>query len=1216
MTTTKTATTPIASKSGLFYELQYDTSSSLQPTLIGGKLLDHRLERSRIASVPTGERSFHVLYYLLAGTGPSEKAHLGLESHGLEHMAAGTRASIGSSQKRWRYLGHPTQLKVGINDVEGFQHFKTALRKLEFAKHDVAEICQMLATILHIGQLEFETSKSTTPAGDESGGYGAEGGEDITTVKNRETLEIVAAFLGVSTEDLQTSLGYKTKILHRERVTVMLDPRGARENADELARTLYSLLVAHVMEGINSRMCAAEEAVGNTISIVDFPGFAVNSATGSSLDQLLSNAAQESLYHFTLQSFFEKKADLFESEEIDVPPTSYFDNSDALKGLLKPGNGLLSILDDQMRRGRTDDQFLDSCRKRFDNKNPAIEVSAASATLPGSNFPTRNAHQAFTVRHFAGEVEYAVDGLLEENSEIVSNDLMNLVESTRNPFVRSLFKQDALQATYHKNDRSAIVQATLSSKPMRQPSMAQRRNGRGGGSGGNRKAAAAHSDEDLSDSGSRKPTGSRTRGGKKDLTATQGAAAEFLTSLDNIIKSISSPDTNPYFMFCVKPNDRRIANQFDSKCVRAQLQTLGIAEMSQRLRNVDFSVFLPFSEFLGLSDNENLFVGSDREKVETILDDKRWPTNEARIGSTGVLLSERCWSTMARIGNPAIPSRGFNATDGAYDGDRLGANESKTNLLLPPSPNRYDKSGTYLDTKEIDTRSDAGASAFNSGDMFRDEETREQMVEKGNDKKLVEVDDVVTSGSRKRWLFIVWLLTFWCPDILIRLIGRIPRKDVRMAWREKLAINLLIWGMCGFVVFFIVFLPQLICPTQHIYSSGELSDYNGQDGNDAYVSMRGVVFDLGKFNTIHYPKFISDKDLLNYAGKDATNLFPIQVSAVCKGKDGSINDRVSADYQGTNYTGQTTITSGTDLNRQYHDFRWGRTYYQPTWLTGQMLLLEKNYFKGRVAWPAKYIQKQVDDESRTMGYINNRVYDLTNYLSGAAPLLCPQNDQNCTTTDSSIDTQYMDLSVVNLFQSYNGQDLSQRWQSLDIDSGLKSDMQVCLDNLFFVGYVDTRDSTQCLFARYLLLAVSILLVSVIGFKFLAALQFGKKNIPENLDKFVICTVPAYTEDEESLRRAIDSAARMRYDDKRKLLVIICDGMIIGQGNDRPTPRIVLDILGVPEAVDPDPLSFESLGEGMKQHNMGKVYSGLYEVQGHIVPFLVLVKIGKPSEVSR
>ena len=177
-------------------------------------------------------------------------------------------------------------------------------------------------------------------------------------------------------------------------------------------------------------------------------------------------------------------------------------------------------------------------------------------------------------------------------------------------------------------------------------------------------------------------------------------------------------------------------------------------------------------------------------------------------------------------------------------------------------------------------------------------------------------------------------------------------------------------------------------------------------------------------------------------------------------------------------------------------------------------------------------------------------------------------------------------------------------------------MQVCMDNLFYVGNLDTRNSPQCLFATYILLAISILLVSVICIKFLAALQFGGKNMPENLDKFIIATVPAYTEDEESLRRAIDSAARMRYDDKRKLLFIICDGMIIGQGNDRPTPRIVLDILGVSENIDPEPLSFESLGEGQKQHNMAKVYSGLYEVQGHIVPFIVVSKVGKPSEVSK
>ena len=154
------------------------------------------------------------------------------------------------------------------------------------------------------------TSQSTTPTADESGGYSHEGGENVTVVKNKEVLGIIAAFLGLSATDLETNLGYKTKMVHRERVTVMLDPRGARENSDELAKTLYSLLVAYIIEQINQKLCVSEDSIANTISIVDFPGFAQSTSTGSTLDQLLNNAATELLYNLCLQNFFERTADI------------------------------------------------------------------------------------------------------------------------------------------------------------------------------------------------------------------------------------------------------------------------------------------------------------------------------------------------------------------------------------------------------------------------------------------------------------------------------------------------------------------------------------------------------------------------------------------------------------------------------------------------------------------------------------------------------------------------------------------------------------------------------------------------------------------------------------------------------------------------------------------------------------------------------------------
>jgi chitin synthase len=1201
-TTTKSLTSPVASKSGLLLELQYNTSTSNYATLLGAQLLAHRLERSRVASVPTGERNYHVLYYLLAGTSPAERKHLGLDLVASGSSGPGARTSL--SQKRWRYLGHPTQLKVGIDDARGFQDFKTALRKLEFSKEDIAGICEIMATILHIGQLEFETGQSTTPAPDDSGGYSHEGGESITMVKNKESLTPIASFLGTSISDLEQSLRYKTKTLYRERVTVMLDPKGARANADELARTLYSLLVAYIMEQINSRICVLPDQVANTVSIVDFPGFSPTSATGSALDQLLNNAANECLYNFCQQSFFGRQVQEMEAEDVSVPQMDYYDNSDAKTGLLKSGNGLLSILDDQTRRGKTDMQFLEAARKRFDGKNKAILPGSLTVIQPGSNFPTPNTAASFMVRHFAGDVDYSVEGLIEENTELISGDMMSLLKSAQSSFVQELFGQEALKKVTHPKEKSTIVQASVSSKPMRMPSVSKRTGDRPGKFG---RQLSGFEEDANSDAES-----AVSNGKKADKQA--GAAGQFLSSLKTIESSLSK--ANPYFVFCLKPNDRRIANQFDSKCVRTQMQALGVAEISQRLRVADFSVFLPYAEFLGLAEIEGGLVGSEKERAETVLDGKPWRENEVRLGATGVFLSERCWLEIANVGDVAPIHRGPSGSDDNLltpDAPRNTFNDSRSGLLAPSPYYHDDKGGNYFGSRDVDARSEA-PSGVTSGDMFHGMDAPKVIDEKVPDKSLEEVDTVEVSGGRKRWLAIVYLLTWFIPDFLIRWVGRMPRKDIRIAWREKLALNMLIWLTCGFFIFLMVGFPEVICPKQHVYSNKELTSFNGEEGSASYISIRGIVYDFGKFIPHHYPgnQIISTTLLEKYAGKDATNLFPVQVSALCNGVNG-VHPGVQLNYRTSNYTEQSNTVSTSDLNARYHDFRWFSNDSRPDWWFEQQVYLKSNYMKGRVGFQPDYMKKLASKEGRQIASIYGHVYDLSDYIPGGREVKYPPGEKPVDPTPS---TDFLDDSVKQIFMSQSGGDLTKYWEGLALDQTVRNNMKTCLDNLFYVGDVDTRSSAKCLFAKYFLLSISIFLVSVIGVKFLAALQFGKKSMPENIDKFIICTVPAYTEDEESLRRAIDSAAKMKYDDKRKLLFIICDGMIVGQGNDKPTPRIVLDILGVPENTDPDPLSFESLGEGQKQHNMGKCYSGLYEVHGHIVPFLVVVKVGKPSEVSK
>ncbi|OMH84907.1 Chitin synthase 8 [Zancudomyces culisetae] len=91
---------------------------------------------------------------------------------------------------------------------------------------------------------------------------------------------------------------------------------------------------------------------------------------------------------------------------------------------------------------------------------------------------------------------------------------------------------------------------------------------------------------------------------------------------------------------------------------------------------------------------------------------------------------------------------------------------------------------------------------------------------------------------------------------------------------------------------------------------------------------------------------------------------------------------------------------------------------------------------------------------------------------------------------------------------------------------------------------------------------------------------------------------------------------MEYDDKKRLIMVICDGNIVGSGNEKSTPKIVLDLLGVDPEMEPPSRDAIAVAEGSMMHNRGKVYSGLYDYEGHLVPFVVVVKVGNRHEKNK
>lgn len=125
----------------------------------------------------------------------------------------------------------------------------------------------------------------------------------------------------------------------------------------------------------------------------------------------------------------------------------------------------------------------------------------------------------------------------------------------------------------------------------------------------------------------------------------------------------------------------------------------------------------------------------------------------------------------------------------------------------------------------------------------------------------------------------------------------------------------------------------------------------------------------------------------------------------------------------------------------------------------------------------------------------------------------------------------------------------------------------------------------------------------------------------------ICLVTAYSEGEEGLRTTLNSIATTDYPNSHKAILVVCDGMIKGQGEELTTPEIALSMMG-DHAVLPDEVpafSYVAVASGSKRHNMAKVYAGFYDYgEGSVipvekqqrVPMMIIVKCGTEDEAKR
>ncbi|WFD31395.1 chitin synthase [Malassezia sp. CBS 17886] len=1179
-----------ASATALYAELQFSHNGRL----LGMKALNYYLDRTRVQPGRTQERTFHVFYLLLAGAPPDARQRWQLDGGFSLTSAHGRTEAAPDPARLWAY-----------------ERLVAALDAAGVGAAERGALFDVLAAMLHVSNLTFVQ---------DNGAFAA------ARVANEEPLYIAASLLGVGASALANALTHRTAAVRGDKYTAMLDADDAAAARDAFLAMLYELVYAWLCQHINEHFAAAH--FDTYIGLLDAPSWTNRARNG--VPAFGANYMAEALHQHTLRVLLQRRTEELEHEglaHLAPPLPALRDGAERMRLLTHYPGGLLHIMDEQTRRRppKTDETMVAAMQKRWVNSR-ALRVAP----------PDRPGAQPFTVSHFHGEVTYDAAGALAENDVSFALEHISLLRGaaagapadgtsgfgSSRAFVRGLFAAMPVWTPF----RDAMP------PPAHAPSM--RRPAR---------------------SGTLRATSTRRRGDARDRDAYDGDgparapasnSAVFVgglrTNLDALLDVLG--ETKAWFVVCVRPNGNQLANQCEPRMVRRQVQALQLAELrDQRARN--YSVSLTYAEFCerygALRMLEGLRLGgAPRGEAKMRVGDAcvqmNWSDTHVALGAHKVFLSHAVFCELEddlRADDPAEAQ--YNLRRAAADADGV------PDLYAPdadgaPGPGA---AGAYAPLADAaadpyappHTPRDAGphpAAAFTYAGEHDAHETQSLLGAHGADAQAAEenatlMDDTRDGGPgesadarrprvaervhvsrlRRQWVVVTWLLTFWVPSFALMWRPRLRRSDVRMAWREKLAINMLIWFVCACSIFVIVFLGNVVCPNEHLIGAQSLSGF--ASGDKVYTAIRGEVFDLAGITAGHVATVpvVSRKTVMSYAGQDATGAFPVQVNALCNGVRGAISPWVSLDNSNT-----------TDPNAQYHDFRADTVYdVRPDWYYEQMWYMRSRHRVGFIGYTPGDISDAVQD-GRTMAVVDGNLYDITDYVAQGSQggVRVPSG----MAAPADLDRTILAPAIVNLITASPGRDVSAQLDALALGAEVLAWQKACLRNLYFVGRVDHRDTARCTFSKYILLALSLVMVATIAFKFFAALQFGRSRPTEDYDKFVLCQVPCYTEGTDSIKKTVDSLARLKYDDRRKLLVVVCDGNVVGAGNDAPTPQLVLELLGADTHADVAPRSFVSLGEGAKQHNMARVYSGLYEHAGHMVPYLVVAKCGTSDEHTR